>query len=246
MRRAVRIGIVTIAVIVLLGLVIVSPLALKELGLLHGMNWFQLSSIGQTYGAASALLTGLALIGVVGSMIYQARAIQSTVEQSSREHHFRLVEMAMNDPLYQLAWGSELAIRLGDRDTYRQQVYVNLIISYWERDYIQGDVPEHALRIYLTSFFGGEAGRTWWAKVRNLRLIAAKNRKARRFVKIVDQEYRKAVRSGPATVPAMPPTDVKSKPGKIDNRIRAGVIIASAAAGGAVIATAIRHLLGAE
>src|ERR1035438_6795067 len=45
----------------IVALVAVSPLALRMIGSLPGMDWARLSNIGQTYGAASALLTGLAL-----------------------------------------------------------------------------------------------------------------------------------------------------------------------------------------
>src|ERR1035438_8711837 len=65
-RRAARIAVLLLAVVAVLALVVASPLALKSLGSLHGLNWFHLSYIGQTYGGASALLTGLALIGVAG------------------------------------------------------------------------------------------------------------------------------------------------------------------------------------
>src|SRR5450755_2004474 len=76
-------------------LVAVSPLALRMIGSLPGMDWARLSNIGQTYGAASALLTGLALIGVAASIVFQVRAIQAGRVQSSREHHAHLVEMAL-------------------------------------------------------------------------------------------------------------------------------------------------------
>jgi hypothetical protein len=150
--------------------------------------------------------------------------------------------MSLNDPVYQRVWGSESAVENFGTDVYRQRVYANLIISYWERDYTIGDVPERALRGYLAAFFHGEAGRMWWVETRNARLTLAKNRKARRFAKIVDQEYRKAAASGSATVPAMPAAGAKSRPDKLGNRVTAGVVVTSAAIGGAVIAAAIRRL----
>lgn len=70
-----------------------------------GCTGRSLGDIGQTYGAASALLTGLALIGVVGSMVFQVRAIRVSQEQVTREQHAHLVEMALMDPVYQRAWG---------------------------------------------------------------------------------------------------------------------------------------------
>jgi hypothetical protein len=42
-----------------LALVLLSPLLLRQLGHIRGINWTQLSNIGQTYGAASAILSQL-------------------------------------------------------------------------------------------------------------------------------------------------------------------------------------------
>ena len=58
---------------VLLLLILVSPLFLRTLARAHGINWSQLSDIGQTYGAASAILSGVALVGVSLSLMVQAR-----------------------------------------------------------------------------------------------------------------------------------------------------------------------------
>jgi hypothetical protein len=46
-----------------IGLVVLSPFALTELAHFR-INWLQLSNIGQTYGAVSALLSSFALVGV--------------------------------------------------------------------------------------------------------------------------------------------------------------------------------------
>ena len=57
----------------LLSLVLFSPLLLRELTHVKGIDWQQLSNVGQTYGAASAILSGIALVGVVFSLLVQAR-----------------------------------------------------------------------------------------------------------------------------------------------------------------------------
>lgn len=106
-RKVSGVAVLLLAGVGVLALVAASPLALKSLGSIRGLNWVQLSYIGQTYGAASALLTGLALIGVSSSIILQARAVNASREQSSREHHARLVEMALKDPVYQRAWAAD-------------------------------------------------------------------------------------------------------------------------------------------
>jgi hypothetical protein len=196
------------AVLAVLVLVAISPLALRQLGTLRGTNWLLLSNIGQTYGAASALLTGLALIGVAGSIVFQIRTIQVSREQSSREHHRHLVEMSLTDPLYRRCWGGSNPERhmVSNNDYYRQQVYANLIVSNWQNDYKLGGFRERSLRITFSHFFNGEVGRQFWAESRIRRLNSAESRQDRRFCRIMEEEYQKAVAARPPTITAdIPP-----------------------------------------
>lgn len=199
-RKAARASALLLAGVGVLALVAASPLALRSLGALHKLNWIQLSYIGQTYGAASALLTGLALIGVAGSIILQARAVNVSREQSSREHHAHLIEMSLKDPVYQRAWGQDPS--RFPPDALRQRGYLNLIVSHWQRDYRFNGYAENALRINLARLFRGEAARLWWADTGDYRRASAQDRRDKRFCRIVEEEYRKAVSSGPPAVAA--------------------------------------------
>ena len=89
LRRAILATALIAVAVVIIALVALSPLALRELSSVRGVSWPQLSNIGQTYGAASALLTGLALIGVVGSIVFQVRAIRVSREQAMRDRQDR-------------------------------------------------------------------------------------------------------------------------------------------------------------
>ncbi len=243
-RTAQRSGLfvaVAITGILLLALVALSPLALNQIGKLRGINWLQLSAIGQTYGATSALLTGLALLGVVGSILFQIRAIQASMDQSSREHHAHLVEIAMNDPVYIRAWGYDAALMTNDPDALRQNMYLNPIVSHWERDFTLGEDPEHTLRVGLAGLFGGEAGRKWWAEVRDVRLIAAKGRKGKRFIRVVDEEYKKAVGSGPPRVSARGSQNPANQRDWQRRTIQAQLI--TAAIGGAILGGTIGRII---
>ena len=204
-RRAALASALIIAAAAVVALVVASPLAMNQLNSLWGLNWGRLSTIGQTYGAASALLTGLALFGVVGSMVFQARAIKVSREQSSREHLGHLIELALQDPVYQRCWGSD-PLAGPTRDRYRQQVYLNLVMSHWEQDYVLGGFREHALRGAFAWLFRGEAGRTFWAETRDVRPQMSESRRARRFCRIAEEEYEKAIGSGPPSVLAQAQT----------------------------------------
>lgn len=242
-RRAAFVVALVVAVVAVLALVAVSPLALRELSALQGTDWAKLSDIGQTYGAASALLTGLALIGVVGSMVFQVRAIRVSREQSSREHHAHLVEMALADPVYQRCWGGDPAAH-ASRDRYRQQVYLNLIVSKWENDYVLGGFRDHALRGTLEYFFRGEAGRQFWAESRIIRPQLSESRRAVRFCQIVEEEYQKAIASGPHVVDSEEPSSVLPSDQQLISRgsaLRTGAALVLGAMGGIVFTSVLRR-----
>ena len=239
LRPAMTVLLLAFVTVSALALITVSPLALKKFEMLRGFNWSQLSNIGQTYGAASALLTGLALVGVAGSLIFQVRTIRLAREQSSQEHQFHLVEMALQDPIYLRAWGDDPSM-FGTLKNLQQHYYVNLIISFWERAYLVGDLPEHALRGELMLLFHGQAGRRFWDHNKDFRTASARSRRSRHFCQIVDEEYRRSIASGP---PAVLAEDERSSPGKTRRRKYDCTIfkMGSAVLLGAISGVAIKH-----
>jgi Family of unknown function (DUF6082) len=93
-----------------IALVVASPIGLKWIAEIPGMNWANLSNVGQTYGAISALLTAPTFGGVVISLLYQARDVKISREQASRTFHHELLKMEMEDPFYMnvmaVPWGA--------------------------------------------------------------------------------------------------------------------------------------------
>src|SRR5438045_9631717 len=58
---------------VLLSAILFSPLFLRRVAEVRGVNWNLLGNIGQTYGAASAILSAVALLGIAVSLVLQRR-----------------------------------------------------------------------------------------------------------------------------------------------------------------------------
>jgi Family of unknown function (DUF6082) len=241
-KRAAILSALVVAVVAVLALVVVSPLALRQLDLIRGANWTQLSNIGQTYGAASALLTGLALIGVAGSMIFQVRTIQVSREQSAREQHTHLMEMTLANPLYQRCWGDDPAA-YGAPDKYPQQLFVNLILSLWQNYYALGGFREQAMRVALAGLFRGEAGREFWVRARDVRLQTAQNRQDKRFCRIVEEEYQKTIATrSPAVKSDVPPLAVPSQRLVLhDSAIKTGATLLLGAMGGIAFRACLRE-----
>ena len=96
-NRNIRLAITVTAVAVVV-LILLSPLLLRQLGRIGGVDWIRLSYIGQTYGAASATLSALAVAGVAISLFLQARQARATNIQMIRDYQRELLKMALENP----------------------------------------------------------------------------------------------------------------------------------------------------
>lgn len=232
-----RIAILTLAIVTLL-LVIISPLALRWFARVPGINWASLSNIGQTYGAISALLSALALGGVAISLLYQARDLKTSREQTSRAIHQELMRMEIEDPFYMeilaAPWGRTAG--LNDYDALRRNNFVHLWVSYWEGQYVLGEMPESAVRLAASSeLLVSPFGRRYWSLGRAGKLKSNTGRRLQ-FIKIIDEEYRKIVAEQlPATQVDEQKPDVEAKiTSQTISRTITGVSIC-VVAGGAVL-----------
>jgi uncharacterized membrane protein len=189
-RRPNSVAITLLVVLLFIALISVSPLAL---GAFRGATtqWERLSFIGQTYGAASAIVSVLALVGVVLTLGYQARETKRAREETRRQAISDLLKMAMEDPELDECWGPIPSP--DDPKSRKQQLYTNMIIAAWEMSYETGATPEHRLRYNAHEMFSGEVGRTFWRNSRENRLSTSANRRERRFHQILDEEYQRAI-----------------------------------------------------
>jgi len=156
-----------LVVLIAVGLIGVSPIAL---GLFHGAtsDWERLSFIGQTYGAASAVVAVLALAGVVVTLSYQSREIKRAREATRRQAHTELLRMAMQDPDLDECWGP--VPQPDDPKTRKQRLYTNMILTAWETSFEMKLTPENRLRAMANELFQGQSGRDFWQGERELRL----------------------------------------------------------------------------
>ena len=164
--RASRLSAMTVMSLVALlgiGLIGLSPLALR---FFHGatVQWERLSFIGQTYGAASAVISVLALAGVVVTLNYQARETKRAREETRRQAISDLLRMAMNDPDLDECWGPVPAP--DDPKSRKQLLYTNMIIAAWAMSYETGATPEQRLTTPTNSSADQWAGSTGGTLVR--------------------------------------------------------------------------------
>lgn len=188
-------------IVIAVGLVAVSPLALDAFG--NSQEWTERSEIGQTYGAAAALLSVLALVGISVSLMLQAREAKAAREHASRVTHSELLQMAMDDPVFRECWGPVDTSRSDDE--VRQHIYTNLIVSYWQSRFELGTLSEAHLRVGAAGMFSAAPGRRFWAAARRARRETAQTRRTQRFNAILDEEYGRTTVKPVADRPLPPP-----------------------------------------
>ena len=185
---------------VVLSLILVSPLLLRQIAKIKGIDWAQLSNIGQTYGAASAILSAIALMGVTLSLLIQARQAKTERIRITRERQIELLRIILDAPeVYGPVIGVEA--RLSGIDP-RRFIFCTMWVNYARLGYEAGVITEPILHDDIFGpAFKGESMRKWWARTRKYwsgDLI--QGRKELKFVQIVDEEYRKAEAAGPPII----------------------------------------------
>lgn len=208
-----------LVLIVAVALIGLSPYALDSFTGATG-RWERLSFIGQTYGAASALLAVLALIGVAMSLVFQARESRAMREHAIRDANTEMLKMAMEDPDYAECWGGNLSA--GDPREQRQSMYVNMILNQWEMAYETGSVGETHIRALAALLFEGRVPWEFWQDARELRLETAESRRAKRFHRMIDEEFQRAPEPPPLPEPAPPrrprPLSIRRRARRITRR----------------------------
>jgi hypothetical protein len=131
------------AVAGILSLVLISPLLLRQLGSIRGIDWARLSEVGQTYGAASAILSAVALIGVSLSLIVQARQAKAERIRVVRERHMELLRIALDAPD---VYAPVIGKLPSTADNSRQFLFCTMWMNYSRMGFQLGILTERTVR----------------------------------------------------------------------------------------------------
>jgi hypothetical protein len=234
MRRRLLTTLIVIACLIAISFVAFSPLALTGLEGLS-KNWQKLSSIGQTYGAISALISSFALGGVVISVLYQARAGHTAREQSIRTLQQQLIRMQMEDPALMTAMGAPWDLPIpAESEIIREHLYIHMWATFWAGNYVVGEITAPAIRkLARNELFNSKAGRRYWTSIRD-NVLSTNEGKYRRFAQIVDEEYRQVMTSNTPVADPVKITDRQAKSPPPNKKViqQAVLIGAMAATGG--------------
>ncbi|AQS69347.1 DUF6082 family protein [Streptomyces pactum] len=135
---------------------------------------------------------------MAASLTYQARQTKTQNEEAQRAAHRELILVSLDDRDLAVCWDPLPAdISLRGR---KQIAFVNLIVSSWWVDYRLKRTNDDAVRVTAEGHFRGEAARRHW-DVSGANWLAyceaLGERRAVRFVTLMNEAYVRAVADGP-------------------------------------------------
>jgi hypothetical protein len=151
-------------------------------------DWAYLSAVGQAYGGVSAILSGLALCGIAVSLVLQRQQALGDRIAATSQRHFDILRLALDDPTLAKVLAPELATSAH----VREQIFANLVLTFWYRSWRQRVINEHELRTSVARMFFSPVSRDWWARVQPLWLEGTSTRIERKFTSLVQSEWAKA------------------------------------------------------
>jgi len=214
----------TAVVVVVLAGVVVATLAsplLFALVLRRSSQWPQLADVGEAYGGAAALLTGLALAGVAASLHMQWRQTRTDRILAIRQRHFELVKLGIDEPLLL----DDSATTQSDQATALRQIYANLWVAHWAMLWDLRLCEEPDLRRIAARFFEAGVARDWWS-VNGPTWSMTMTRQRSRFQQIFSEECQRARQRAETTRrPAFAPTgDRVGSAARLGTAVAAGVL----------------------
>lgn len=155
-------------------------------------SWARRGIIAETYGAGAALLSALALVGIMISLAVQSSDAKVSRRYNQRDTHMRLLEMALNNSLYLECWEGEI-YDADELDRVRQLVYINLVVSFWADQYEVGNISYDMARRHISRLFETSIGLRYWTRARATWLERDATRREYRFHMMVEEQYKKAM-----------------------------------------------------
>ncbi|HZM76975.1 MAG TPA: DUF6082 family protein [Candidatus Limnocylindrales bacterium] len=135
----------------------------------------------------STLISSIALVGVMASLLLQARQFRLGRHQAMLWLQSELIRIALDHPdIWELAKSTPTA--------QQSHIYMNWRIKLMEFGYITGETSEATVRNAASATFASTAWRGWWVVARDFYRLEANIREKRRFFVIMDAEYQTTTR----------------------------------------------------
>ena len=108
----------------------------------------------------SELISSVALLGVVITLLVESRQLRTSQIQASRALHVELTRLTIAYPAIASVAGPEI-----DRDDYQKDAFLRLLLETWELDYELKTVSAKAIQSQVRAMFKSDYVRTWWSTV---------------------------------------------------------------------------------
>ena len=184
-----RIALWTLLCILSLALLLASPLALGLFTRIVDQNWSDVGNLGQAYGAASTILSALAVVGVAASLQMQVRQNHLSQAYGVRDQQLTLMQLLLSDPTLLPASVTADGI---PHERWRQLIYINLMFKHLQLGYEVGYISQESLRLHVSQYFTIEFIREWWKDTGWMYHLDANSPKRKGFLAIVDSAFAEA------------------------------------------------------
>jgi Family of unknown function (DUF6082) len=161
-----------------------------------------LNNVNTVLALASTLIASIALFGVMIGLFIQIRQLRALNLQTARTTHADLLRTAIDYLVLRLY----PRFQSMDPDDFRTEIYLNWLTMHFQTMFLAGLMSAASLRMQMRTLFQVETTRTWWAWAHEYYEAAASTNRYRRFVSLVNDEYRAAVRGGLKTYRKSSPT----------------------------------------
>lgn len=156
-----------------------------------------------TIAVISELISSIALVGVVITLLLESRQLRTSQIQASRTLNGEIIRLAMDYPAIASVMGLGIS-----SDDYPKYAFLGLLVDSWEIGYSLKTMPAKAVRGQAQTLFNSDYARTWWVVARKAWNDAATTKAEKEFFALVDGEF------GAATShePGRDPDDETSEP----------------------------------
>jgi hypothetical protein len=155
-----------------------------------GFDWAALSEIGQAFGAVSALISAVALVGIAASLRLQRQQTKVAQFQLVSGMRTDLINLALEDPRYLAPWGITIS---HDAQAAKDRAYTSLVFSYVKMAFVVGLLSELELESSARAAFLHSHVRIFWEQARDVYLADATSDRAARFAELMENAYASTV-----------------------------------------------------
>jgi len=182
-----------IAFVAAMASIAASPIILGMV-LAKDRDYSGIGDIGQAYGAASAMIAGVAVFMVTVSVVVQHRQFRIAQIRALDDASDQLVMLAMRNPAYRQCWGARVSPEEVDEDLF---YYCSFVVKLWSVSWERGVLDEPQARGYLQRFFDSEIPRLFWEAHGDWHRRGSTVDGTSDFRALINEEFLRAKKAGP-------------------------------------------------